>query len=248
MPESSPSSPLHGKRVILTGGSSGIGRATAALLAADGCRVFICSRNPEKLSTTLGSLQGAGGDVGGTVADLGTAEGIQHFFREADRFLGHLDIAIMNAAVPSKGELSDMADEEWRYVLAVNLLAPIGCTREAVLRMKGKGGHLLITGSMSADVYDTRATAYVTAKAGLRAFATTLRKEVNPQGIKVSLIEPGSVASDMVDETEDEKDERIADHRMLRPEDVAEAIRFMLMQPARSDIIKLQLKPQFQLI
>lgn len=248
MPESSSLSPLHGKRVILTGGSSGIGRATAALLAADGCRVFTCSRNAEKLSATLESLQGAGGDVAGCVADLGTPEGIQHFFKEADRFLGQVDIAVMNAAVPSKGELSAMTDEEWRYVLAANLLGPIGCCREAILRMTGKGGHLLITGSMSADVFDTRATAYVTAKAGLRAFAMTLRKEVNPLRIKVSIIEPGSVASDMVDENDEEKEQRISEHQMLRPEDVAEAIRFMLMQPERSDIIKLQLKPQFQFI
>ncbi len=246
MLSSPPSLPsLSGKRVIITGGTSGVGRATAALLSSHGCRVFICGRNADRLSAALAEI---GGDVGGVVADVGGIEGVKTLFSAADAFLGGLDFAVMNAGIPSKGELTTMTHEECREVVGVNLLSYISCSLEAMTRMSGRGGHIVMTGSMSADIFDTRASVYVATKAGVRGFAASLRKEANPLGVKVSVIEPGSIASDMVDESREQKDEMIRDMRMLRPEDVAQSIHFMLTQPEGCDIIKMQLRPHLQLI
>ncbi|MDB6136422.1 MAG: short-chain dehydrogenase/reductase [Verrucomicrobiales bacterium] len=252
MPSTTTGSPfsgsLKGKRAIICGGTTGVGRATAKLLAANGCRVFICGRNKVHLEDALREIHEEGGDAGGISVDVGTIIGIERFFAAADVFLGGLDIAVLNAGVASKGELTDMSHEECHHVVAVNLLSCISGSLEAMRRMKGTGGHVVMTGSMSADVFDTRASVYVATKAGIRGFASSLRKEANPLGIKVSLIEPGTVSSDMVDETPEEQNRMVEEMRMLKAEDVAQAIVFMLMQPRWCDIIKLQLRPHLQLI
>lgn len=243
------SNPLDGKRVLITGGTSGVGRATAALLASKGCHVFICGRNPDKLSAAIESIGSQGGRVAGAAVDVGTTEGILQLFAAADAFLGGLDFAILNAGVGCKGELSTLSHEECNYVLSVNLISYISCSLEAIKRMSGnRGCHIVMTGSMSADVFDTRAAVYTATKCGIRGFATSLRKEANPLGIKVSLIEPGTISSDMVDETMEQQMQMIADLRMLKSEDVANAIHFMLTQPEWCDVIQLKLRPHLQLI
>lgn len=239
---------LVGKKVLIAGGTTGVGRAAARLMAEQGCRVFICGRDPERLSATVSEIQAAGGDVNGIAVDLNNTEGIVKFFAESDKWLKGLDIAILNTGIGSKGELVDMTHEEYREVISVNLLSIIGCSLESMKRLTGKGGHIIMTGSMSADVFDTRATVYVAAKCGIRGFARCLRKEANPKGVKVSVVEPGSIATDMVDETPEEQEKMIRECRMLRPEDIAEAMLYLIRQPEWCDVIELKLRPHQQLI
>lgn len=230
------------------GGTTGIGRATAGMLAALGCRVFICGRDKNDLAKAIRELRQEGAEAEGISVDIGTINGIQKFFGAADAFLDGLDIAVLNAGIGSKGELTDMTHEECQEVLSVNLLSYISASLEAMRRMKGQGGHIVMTGSMSADVFDTRASVYVAAKAGVRAFAASLRKEANPQGVRISVVEPGTVSSAMVDESAEEQKKMIAEHRMLESADVARAILFMITQPEWCDVIKMQLRPHLQLI
>jgi NAD(P)-dependent dehydrogenase (short-subunit alcohol dehydrogenase family) len=250
MPHATPSlSPsLSGQRVLITGGTTGVGLATAQRLAADGCRVFVCGRDPDDLAAALERVGKDGGRVHGVATDIGTEDGIRQLFAAADRWLGGLDIAILNAGIASHGELTTMSPGDCRRVIDVNLTGMVCCALEAMQRMKGSGGQIVFTGSMSAHVFDERASVYVATKAGLRGFATSLRKEANPLGIRVCLIEPGTISSDMVDETAEQQEEMIADQRMLRPGDVARAIHFMLTQPEGCDVIQLQLRPHLQLI
>jgi NAD(P)-dependent dehydrogenase (short-subunit alcohol dehydrogenase family) len=185
----------------VTGGTTGVGRAAASLLASRGCRVFICGRNEEHLADALETIHAEGGDIGGVTADLATTEGVLRFFSQADAWLGGLDIAIINAGIGANGPLASMSHEKIRQVVEVNLLACIACSLEAFKRMGENGGHVVMTGSMSAHVFEEGAAVYVATKSGVRGFATSLRKEANPLGIKVSLIEPGSIGTDMVDES-----------------------------------------------
>ena len=240
--------PLSGRRALITGGTTGVGRATAHLLASHGCRVFICGRDPRHLDDAIRSVREKGGAIDGVSADISTTDGVLTVFKAADAFLGGLDIGIVNAGVGCKGELTTMTHEECRYVLDVNLGASIACCLEAFRRMSGAGGHVVLTGSMSADVFDTRSSVYVATKCAIRGFATCLRKEANPLGIKVSLIEPGSIGSDMVDETPEQQQRMREELKMLRAEDVANAILFMLCQPPWCDVIQLKLRPHLQLI
>ena len=237
---------LEGKRTVVVGGTTGVGRATATLLARVGCRVFVCGRNPDHLRDVIAST--GDGRLDGLEADIGTTEGIERFFDGADRWLGGLDIAVLNAGIGAHGPLSDMSHEDYRRVIDVNLASYVGCAMESIRRMKDCGGHIVMTGSMSAHVFDENAAVYTATKAGIRGFAFSLRKEVNPLRIRVSLIEPGTIGSEMVDETPEQKEQMIAGLRMMRSEDVARAIHYALIQPPVCDVISMQLKPHLQII
>lgn len=237
---------MDGKRVLITGGTTGVGLATAKLLADAGCRVFVCGRDKNDLRDAITCSEA--GRIGGIDTDVSTTEGIGRLFAGADEWLGGLDIAILNAGVSSHGPLVSMSHDECRDVVSVNLISYIECSLEAIKRMSGNGGHIVMTGSMSAHVFDENAAVYTATKAGVRGFANSLRKETNPLGIRVSLIEPGTISSAMVDETVEQQEEMISELRMMPAEDVARAIHYMLIQPPTCDIISLQLRPHLQLI
>ena len=246
--ESSPQN-LEGRRVLITGGTTGVGRATAARFASAGCRVFICGRNQEHLADAISAIRSAGGQVSGLSADLSSSGGVAGVFHAADEWMGPPEIVVLNAGIASHGELADMSHEECRQVIDINLLSYIHGALEALKRMKLAGaGQILMTGSMSAEIFDERAAVYVAAKSGIRGFAGSLRKEANQAGIRVSLIEPGSIGSDMVDETPEQQRRMQEEGRMLRAEDVARALFFIASQPAGCDVITLQVRPHLQLI
>ena len=232
---------LNGKRVLLTGGSTGIGRALLKQLAADGARVVTLGRDRKALDEALAQVEG---EVHGIAADLAEREDIARIFAEVDEKLGGLDILISNAALGAD-PIDEMADEDWRYVVEVNLVGALACARGALKRFDG-GGQIVIVGSISADIHAPGESVYSATKAGLAAFAETLRKEVEESGVRVTLIEPGTVGSDMQSADADKQREKIARHEMLYAEDVAEAIGFVLTRPARVDIVALRIEPRLQ--
>jgi NAD(P)-dependent dehydrogenase (short-subunit alcohol dehydrogenase family) len=239
---------LEGKRVLITGGSTGVGRATALLFASQGCRVFICGRDGQHLADAIEAARQQGMEIGGIPADLENPEGIESLFKGADEWLGQLDIAILNAGLGAHGVLTAMSHEECRKVVNVNLVSYIACALESIKRMQGRGGQIIMTGSMSAEIAEEEAAVYVATKSGIRGFARSLRKEANPLGIRISLIEPGSIGTDMVDESCDEQRAMQESLKMLQAEDVARAILLVASQPARCDVIELQVRPHLQII
>ncbi|MCW1925170.1 SDR family oxidoreductase [Luteolibacter arcticus] len=239
---------LEGKGVLIAGGTTGVGRATALMFAAQGCRVFVCGRDPQRLAEAIETGRQQGAEIGGVAADIGKVEGVEALFKGAEEWLGEIDIAILNAGLGAHGELTTMSHEECREVVNVNLLSYIACSLESIKRMRERGGQIIMTGSMSAAVFDKNAAVYTATKAGVRGFARSLRKEANPLGIRVCLIEPGSIATDMVDETEEEQRAMQATFRMLHADDVARAILFVASQPKRSDVIELQVRPHLQVV
>ena len=139
--------------------------------------------------------------------------------------------------------------EDWQYILNTNLLGYMACCNEAVKRMSGiSGSHIINIGSISADERAKDSSVYVATKAGVQGFNESLRKEVNAQGIKVSLIEPGLVGSDMVEEDDAGQRQKIAAMEMLKAEDIAAGILYCLSQPLRCDVIGLQIRPHLQII
>jgi len=240
--------PLEGKRVLITGGSTGIGRAIATLLGTYGARILTLGREQAVLDEALAQIRAAGGTADGLVADLARPEDIRRVFAEADRVLGGLDIVVANAAVSGKA-IADMEDADWRYVVETNLLGYMGCAREAVLRMREQGrGHLVFIGSMSADLREGDKSVYVATKTGVQGFVESLRKEVNPEGIKVSLIEPGLVQSAIHERSPEEQARMVRQEEMLRAEDIAVAVHYVLTQPLRCDVVSLQIRPHGQVI
>jgi len=223
---------LQGRRAVITGGTTGIGRAIAVLLASEGVEVFICGRDKQHLADALDRIREVGkGD--GIAIDLAEKGAAQKFFDAAERASGPPDIAVINAAIPAEA-LAETSPKDTAYQLAIDFGGYLSTTQLAATRMKG-GSDIVLIGSMSAVSRGPGSSIYVAAKSGIEGLAPSLRKELSEKDIKVGLIEPGFTGSDFqYPEFPPEKQrELIEQHKMLRAEDIAVAALYMLRQPRR---------------
>lgn len=226
---------LAGRKAIITGGTTGIGRAIAVLLASYGVRVFVCGRTPEHLADALQRIREVGEGEGVNV-DLAKKDDIERFFAAADSYFGAPEIAIINAAIPADA-LADTSEPELREQIAADFTAYLATAHAAAERMKA-GSDIVFIGSMSAVSCKGGSSIYVAAKSGIQGFAQSLRQELAERDIKVGLVEPGFTGADFqYPEYPPEKQvELIHEERMLRAEDIAVAVHFMLSQPRRTAV------------
>jgi NADP-dependent 3-hydroxy acid dehydrogenase YdfG len=208
---------------------------------------MIFGRHEQELNDAMNDIRQAGGDVLGLTADVSDPQDVQRVFQQFDQQMDKLDILINNAAL-GYGSIMEGGYPEWEYILKTNLLGYMAMTNEAVQRMKANGwGHIVNIGSMSADVREKDSSVYVATKSGIEGFSEALRKEVNSQGIKVTLIEPGAVGSDMQSQYSPEQQrERIEKMEMMRAEDIAACVLYTITQPRRVDVVMLQIRPHLQ--
>ena len=188
---------LADKRVLITGGAGGVGRAVARQMVEAGARVLIADRDELELRALLDALRSEDADI--VTADLSNPTGVARMFERVDGWLGGLDMLIACAGVGS-GPLLEMDDPGWRYVIESNLSSYVACTKGAIDRIKegGRpGGLIVLIGSISVHIKAVGESVYNAAKGGVASFAETLRKELIPEGIRLTLIEPGAIASAM---------------------------------------------------
>jgi 3-hydroxy acid dehydrogenase / malonic semialdehyde reductase len=237
---------LMGKRILVTGGTTGIGRATVALLAQEGARVLTFGRHRPELDEALANAGEARRSVDGVTADTATKDGVDAVFAALDEKLGGIDILVTCAALGAR-PLHEMEEDDWRYVVETNLIGTLASARRAIMRMEAQGGgHLLFVGSISTEIKAEGESVYSATKAGIQAFAETLRKEVADKNIKVSVIQPGSVATPMQECSEAQKRQAIADAEMLYADEIADAIHFALTRSERADVVNLRIEPRVQ--
>jgi NADP-dependent 3-hydroxy acid dehydrogenase YdfG len=229
---------LAGRRAVITGGTTGIGRAIGVLLASEGVEVFTCGRDAQHLEDGLARINEVG-KGSGIAVDLAEPEGLDRFFSEAESALGHYDIAIVNAAIPVDG-LTETGEDEARYAIATDFTVYLMSAHKAAAHMKDKGDIILI-GSFSAHSLGPNSTIYAGMKAGIAGFAEALRKELGPKGIKVGLVEPALTGADFHYPKIDAATQRdmINKEEMLRAEDIAVGVHYMLTQPNRAVVQQL---------
>ena len=183
------------KRVLITGGSSGIGFALAQALDARGARVFITGRRQAALDRALRALPSAGG----TCADVATAEGRAATMDKALQWLGGLDILVNNAGGGRAGRLEHTAQADIEQMVTVNLLAPILLTQSAMPALRASGDAVVVNvASGIALVGAPFYTTYAAVKAGLAQFGESLRRELKGEGIHVLTAYPGGTDTPMM--------------------------------------------------
>lgn len=241
---------ISDKCILVTGGTTGIGRATSLLLASMGANVLLTGQDQAHLEDTLkdaGKI-GVGDKIRGIIADISTSEGIATIFSEVDSHFNCLDVLINNAALAYQG-IAEGNYKEWEHIIKTNLLGYLACSNRAIEKMKArKAGHIINIGSMSADVREKGSSVYVATKSGIQGFSESLRKEVNELGIKVTLVEPGAVGTDMQPSTPEEQQEKEKKLEMLKAEDIAYSVVYCLAQPPRCDVVELKIRPHLQMI
>ncbi|WP_294395747.1 SDR family oxidoreductase [uncultured Sphingomonas sp.] len=236
---------LEGKKAIVTGGTTGIGRAIAVLLASYGVDVFICGRDPQHLEDALGRINEVGkGD--GIAIDLSEADNVKRLFDAGTAYLGGLDIAVINAAGAAQG-IADTDEAELRHAIATDFTAYLLSAHAANAALKDHG-NIVFVGSMSAHVLGGGSSIYSGIKYGIQGFAEALRKELAPKGIQVGVVEPGKTGADMQYESFSAQEQADAINReeMLRAEDIAVATHFMLTQPRRAVVQQVTVAPRQQ--
>jgi len=216
---------LAGRRVVITGGASGIGLATATRFVAEGSRVVVLDRDVERFAELRAALPGLAGIVAADVADIASVE---RAFGEVDRLVGGVDVLVANAGISIRHRFLDITAEEWRKVMAVNLDGVFHCAQAAARRMVaagGGGGAILMTASTNGIVGHPFYADYNASKAGVILLARSMALELAP-AIRVNAICPGYVLTPMqqaeyTPEMFDATNAKIPIGRHARPEEIA---------------------------
>jgi ribitol 2-dehydrogenase len=236
---------LADKVVVITGASSGIGAATARLLASLGCRVALVARSTDRLEALAAELGPAAIAIP-TDVTVGT-EVVRMVNTTLDHF-GQIDVLFANAGLYIPGQVADGDPEAWAQLMNVNVDGVLRCVHAVLPHMiRQKSGDILVTSSISGFIDIHWEPVYSASKHAIQCFVHTLRRQVAPDGIRVGAIAPGMVANELWGITEPAKvDEYIARRASLRSEDVAAAVVFMLSQPPHVTIRDLVMLPQNQ--
>lgn len=239
----------RGRVALVTGASSGIGRATARALARHGLRVALCARRTGALDDLSSELE-KDTEVLWQAADVRREEDILHLFGGIRERWGGVDVLINNAGLGLHAPLVDGETDAWREMLELNLLGLCICTREAVrdMRARGDDGHVIHVSSMAAHRVPTGAGVYAATKFGVRALTEGLRQELREleSPIRVSAVSPGYVETEFAERYfgSAEAAERLYGRlRVLRAEDVADAIVWLLSRPPHVQVHDILMRP-----
>ncbi|MGW6743466.1 3-oxoacyl-ACP reductase FabG [Streptomyces sp. NPDC055025] len=188
------------RTALITGATSGIGLATARLLAEQGHRVFLCARDEKAVADTVKSLQGEGLEVDGTTADVRSKEDVAELVQAAVARYGTIDVLVNNAGRSGGGVTADLADELWSDVIATNLTSVFVVTREVLnaggMRAKDRG-RIINIASTAGKQGVVLGAPYSASKHGVVGFTKALGNELAPTGVTVNAVCPGYVETPM---------------------------------------------------
>jgi NAD(P)-dependent dehydrogenase (short-subunit alcohol dehydrogenase family) len=186
---------LEDQVMVITGGTSGIGLATAKRAAKRGARVVLCSRNEPELRETVAAIEEAGGKARFVVADVANQDDVERLASKAVEEFGTIDTWVNNAGVSFYGNLTEVAIEDMRRLFEVNFWGTVYGARAAVARLRGAGGALINIGSIVSDRAVPLQGAYSASKHAVKGFTDALRMELEEEGapISVTLIKPSAI-------------------------------------------------------
>lgn len=228
---------------IVTGGTSGIGYGIAQALIESGAKVMITGRDSRRVADAVTKLEGHAGDearVLGRAVDVRDRAAVEALVANTVNEFGSMNTLINNAGVGHFAEVEKTSDDDWARVIDTNLTGVFYCSRAAIPVMKQAGGGWIINiASLAGRNYFANAAAYCASKAGLVAFSEALMLEVRTAGIRVSVVMPGSVATEFDGPSGRREDESWK----LTPDDIAEVVMDLLRHPSRSLPSKVEIRP-----
>jgi NADP-dependent 3-hydroxy acid dehydrogenase YdfG len=243
---------LKNRVALVTGASSGIGEATALALADQGAKVAIAARRKDRLDDLAKRLAEKGAEPLVLVADLLRETEAQRIVKETEAHYGRLDILINNAGVMYLEPIAEADLGRWRRMLELNVLSLIASTQAALAGMRARrDGHIVNISSVAGRVANPNSAAYAATKFGVVGFSEALRREVFKDNIRVSVIEPGMVDTELRDHVSHETTKKAVDAlaggmRQLQSQDIADTILFCVTRPDYVCINEVLLRPTDQ--
>lgn len=235
---------LSNKVAVVTGASSGIGRATAIALAASGAAVVVAARRADKLASLVTDIESQGGVASPVETDVSVGAAVERMVAHAIEVYGRLDIAVNNAGIEGQLQgIADLPEEEWDRVLDINLKGTFLCMKYESRAMLDcdHGGAIVNVGSVNSFLGFPTGSAYVASKHGLVGLTTSASAELMPQGIRVNLVCPGVIDTPMHQRARGLLGDAIYDEVLLprvharragRPEEIANSILFLCSDDA----------------
>jgi NADP-dependent 3-hydroxy acid dehydrogenase YdfG len=249
---------LNGTVALVTGASSGIGEATARMLAGRGAAVAMAARRTDRLEALGGEIADGGGTALPVELDVSDREAAEGAVARTVEELGRLDILVNNAGVMLLGPMLEAPVEEWQQMVEVNLLGLMYMTKAAIPHLleaaeDGAGrsvADVVNISSVAGRIARRNSGVYNATKFGVGAFSESLRQELTRRHVRVSLVEPGAVATELQGhnrpEVKEQIEKRFEDMEILQAEDIAETIEFVITRPRHVAVNEVLVRPTEQ--
>ena len=243
---------LKDKVAVITGASSGIGEATAEALAAEGAAVVVAARREDRLEDLVERIEGNGSRALAVSCDVTDEDQAHDLIRKAKEEFGRVDIVVNNAGVMQLSKVEKSLSDEWRRMFDINVLGLLYVTDAAIQVMKEQGsGHLVNISSLASRGTRPALGVYSGTKTAVNAISEALRQELQGDNIRVTIIEPGAVETELPDHITDKEAREgisslLAELDPLQPEDIAAAIAYCVTQPERVSINEMLIRPTQQ--
>ncbi|TCN31028.1 NADP-dependent 3-hydroxy acid dehydrogenase YdfG [Kribbella orskensis] len=242
------SNTLEGKVVLVTGASSGIGQATALAVSKAGARVAVGARRADRLKTLA---EDAPGEVLVLELDVTDRQSVQDAVAATIERFGALDALVNNAGVMLSGMILDADTTEWTRMVETNLLGSMYAVHAALPHLLASKGAVVQISSTSGRASSAASGVYAATKFGITAFSEALRQEVTTQGVRVIVVEPGFVSTELASHITDPDIQAMAktmaeSMRTLQPEDIAGAVLYALTQPEHVAVNEILIRPTDQ--
>lgn len=242
-------SQVSGKSVIITGASSGIGEATAKMLAERGAKLMLAARREDKLDKLVAEIEANGGTASYQVVDVTKQSQVQALADETLKQYGKIDVMLNNAGIMPLSRLDQLLVEEWERTIDINIKGVLyGIAAVLPAMQRAQSGHIINISSVAGHVVFPNAAVYCGTKFAVRAITEGLRKEVG-KDIRCTIISPGAIDTELTHHISDEEASKGVNQLYklaIGAEAVASAIAYAIEQPKEVDINEILLRPTAQ--
>jgi len=242
---------IAGKVVVITGASSGLGAATARLLAKQGASVALAARRTDRIDQLAAEINDAGGKALAVATDVTDREQVKALVDTAVETFGKVDVMLNNAGLMPLAPLEDLKTYEWDQMIDVNLKGVLNGIAAALPYMKNqKSGHFINVSSVYGHKLGPDATVYCATKFAVRALSEGLRQEVKPYNIRTTVISPGAVATELLEHISDEtiqaQTKDFVSQIAVPAETFARMVAFAINEPPNVDVNEILFRPTAQ--